>query len=104
MNSYWNNLSLGKKWLWVLIMIFTFPVGPVIYFLIADGTDQNLPRVPLTAGINNSCQLQPNIFNAPPLNANHSQGIYFCPNCGSAASIENQVTCGINGLICGKCD
>jgi len=95
-NYYWDTLTAGKKWLWILLIIFTFPVGLIVYFLIADNGAEKFDNL-------QSAAIQPQIVFNVPLYGGYDRGIYFCPNCGSKANLENQVTLIGEDLMCGKC-
>jgi len=102
MEYYWDTLTAGKKWLWILLIIFTFPIGLIVYFLVADNGAEIIENE-INAG-SPHLPIQPQFsFNIPTAGIYHNQEVCFCPNCGAKAGDENPAWYGVGGLICGKC-
>jgi len=97
---YWDNLTAGKKWLWILFIIVTFPIGLIVYFLAAD---TGVAEIDTSQSFVSIQTLASPILTIPSCAGYDSRGICFCPNCGNKASLENPVTWVADDLACGKC-
>ena len=85
-----------------MIMIFTFPVGLIVFLLVADSEGKNIAAAP---PFNNG-----NAFGGPPPTAMHNgemfccgQRVCYCPNCGAGIDVYNCACSSPHGIRCTRC-